>query len=454
MVQDGHLVDSKGKTRTRQERKTEWFAHSGTSIRQVEGHLASASVGLPEDESNQLEPFDLGRAMPFEARLVAGWEARNPSVGGEIGESVLRQEVAGIEASRIMRITCFPGTSARCFPCRRTWRLRKQRLFASCVDGKLAPWRKGRSSNGQRTDRKGDWGNSVFSSENRRRRVGTDGSSCRSLFWVLRMSAVVQCESCGGSVVYDAAIEASRCIFCGSTKMGVPKRAWMRFLSRMQHSRWRLTRPMPMANTETGQMSWWNPKELRQLSIQLQLLYVPAWWIRGEVESHWSGLVRAATKSGKRPTSGISKGVFEDMVPASQGLSEEELAELHPFRMTDQNDWDSVNQGGSLRGARFVRAGRTNLGPRPTDEPAPGRHSQRGRATVGGVKRTGGRGGLKLFMLPVYIGAFQFPGIGPGALSSTSDRRSCGRPSGRLEESRFRAGRCAGLWGLIAAAML
>jgi len=105
-------VDSKGKTRTRQERRTEWFPHSGSSIRQVEGHLASASVGLPEQDSNELEPFDLGRAMSFEARLVAGWEAEIPSVGGEVGEAVLRQEVSGIEATRIVN-HLLPGNEGK-----------------------------------------------------------------------------------------------------------------------------------------------------------------------------------------------------------------------------------------------------------------------------------------------------------------------------------------------------
>ena len=105
-------VDSKGRTRTRQERRTEWFAHSGTSIRQVDGHLASASVGLPEQDSNELEPFDLGRAMPFEARLVSGWEAEIPSVSGDLGESVLRQEVAGLEANRIVH-HLLPGNEGK-----------------------------------------------------------------------------------------------------------------------------------------------------------------------------------------------------------------------------------------------------------------------------------------------------------------------------------------------------
>jgi len=94
-------VDSKGKVRTRQVRRTEWFAHQGTSIRSVYGHLASASVGLPEADSNALEPFDLGLAQDFDARFVSGFEAEVPSVDREIGEQIARQEVASLEAHRI-----------------------------------------------------------------------------------------------------------------------------------------------------------------------------------------------------------------------------------------------------------------------------------------------------------------------------------------------------------------
>jgi len=94
-------VDSKGRVRTRQEKRTEWFAHSGTSICPVVGQLASASVGLPEAESNAIEPFDLGLAMPFDARFVAGWEAEVPSVKEEVADRIVRSEVAELEAHRI-----------------------------------------------------------------------------------------------------------------------------------------------------------------------------------------------------------------------------------------------------------------------------------------------------------------------------------------------------------------
>jgi len=105
-------VDSKGRVRTRQEKRTEWFAHEGTAICPVNGQLASASIGLPEADSNELEPFDLGRAMPFEARFLAGWEAEVPSVSEAQSDRIVRSEVADMEARRIAQ-QLLPGDEGK-----------------------------------------------------------------------------------------------------------------------------------------------------------------------------------------------------------------------------------------------------------------------------------------------------------------------------------------------------
>jgi hypothetical protein len=105
-------VDSKGRVRTRQEKRTEWFAHEGTAICPVNGQLASASIGLPEADSNELEPFDLGRAMPFEARFLAGWEAEVPSVSEAQSDRIVRSEVADLEARRIAQ-QLLPGDEGK-----------------------------------------------------------------------------------------------------------------------------------------------------------------------------------------------------------------------------------------------------------------------------------------------------------------------------------------------------
>ncbi|MEX1364410.1 MAG: hypothetical protein AB1Z98_14890 [Nannocystaceae bacterium] len=58
---------------------TEWFPLRGTAVARLHDHLVSASVGLSAADVAGLQPFDLGRARPFDARLLAGWPAELPS---------------------------------------------------------------------------------------------------------------------------------------------------------------------------------------------------------------------------------------------------------------------------------------------------------------------------------------------------------------------------------------
>ncbi|MEM6292439.1 MAG: hypothetical protein AAGA54_14285 [Myxococcota bacterium] len=60
-------------------RETEWFDLRGSMGTQLEQHLVCASVGLSAPESRALPPFDLGRAVPFDSRLMLGWSAELPS---------------------------------------------------------------------------------------------------------------------------------------------------------------------------------------------------------------------------------------------------------------------------------------------------------------------------------------------------------------------------------------
>jgi hypothetical protein len=94
-------TDGQGKTRTRTVKETEWFHMEGTAARRFADHLVSGSVGLPEAESNALEPFDLGWAVPFDARLISGWEAELPSVDKDRADQVALAELRDLEAGRI-----------------------------------------------------------------------------------------------------------------------------------------------------------------------------------------------------------------------------------------------------------------------------------------------------------------------------------------------------------------
>jgi hypothetical protein len=78
--------------------------------------------------------------------------------------------------------------------------------------------------------------------------------------------------------------------------------------------------------------SFWYPNDLRRATLELHHLLVPAWAWTGDLESHWTGLVKAGTKSGKRPVAGAESRRFEQiLVPASQSLTLVELAALGRF---------------------------------------------------------------------------------------------------------------------------
>jgi len=94
-------TDTQGKTRTRTVKETEWFYMEGTAARRFDDHLVSGSVGLPEPESNALEPFDLGWAVPFDARLVSRWESYLPSVDANRADQIALGELRDLEAERI-----------------------------------------------------------------------------------------------------------------------------------------------------------------------------------------------------------------------------------------------------------------------------------------------------------------------------------------------------------------
>jgi len=73
------VENKQGERKQEVERHTEWFPLRGTAVQQLRDHLVSASVGLSATEVAALSPFDLGRARPFDARLLAGWPAELPS---------------------------------------------------------------------------------------------------------------------------------------------------------------------------------------------------------------------------------------------------------------------------------------------------------------------------------------------------------------------------------------
>jgi hypothetical protein len=91
------VVNGKVQTRTQTVRETEWFPVSGSHVASYQDHLVSGSRGLPEAESNELEPFDLGQARPFDPALLAGWAAELPDVGHEEAQRTATAELRATE---------------------------------------------------------------------------------------------------------------------------------------------------------------------------------------------------------------------------------------------------------------------------------------------------------------------------------------------------------------------
>ena len=107
-----------GERKREVERHTEWFPLRGSAVQQLRDHLVSASVGLSALEVAALSPFDLGRARPFDPRLLAGWPAELPSrsrtdTDRDAGDQIRAREIRRIgsehlpgDTHRETRVSC------------------------------------------------------------------------------------------------------------------------------------------------------------------------------------------------------------------------------------------------------------------------------------------------------------------------------------------------------------
>jgi hypothetical protein len=140
---------------------------------------------------------------------------------------------------------------------------------------------------------------------------------------------VVRCTQCGG-VVRAGTEGLVQCLFCGATEL-TPADPPEDLEAPVGHLPFLVTQERATEQfVAFTQSSIWYPNDLRQARVTLQRLQVPAWAWSGEVETHWTGLVRAPeTRSDKRPVSGVDHVHFEQMlVPSSQALRQSELAAL------------------------------------------------------------------------------------------------------------------------------
>jgi ribosomal protein S27E len=219
------------------------------------------------------------------------------------------------------------------------------------------------------------------------------------------VTQVIQCDACGGSVVFDAGRQAARCLFCGSVAVHaddggetvlVPD-AMLPFEITHADADERFRR--------WARSSWWYAAPLRSLSIELHQLLLPAWRFDAALETHWTGLVSASTRSGKRPVAGVEHAELTTRVPASMGLREAELLALQPFREGTTVRFDPAlpHEVPALSERAAAEVARTQL----TEE-----HRQRivrahalARCRCSVLVRIRD---ARLSMVPIYIGSFRY----------------------------------------------
>lgn len=150
---------------------------------------------------------------------------------------------------------------------------------------------------------------------------------------------VTECENCGGMVVFDAQAEAVKCVFCGDVSLTATE------LQDVEQPAVAVPFGVSDADARGLFKAWaggsvWTPRAFRNQSVVVEKLWVPAWRVRAEVHATWTGLVKARTRSGKRPESGTDVHEREAWVPASLGLTPTELAALAPFPADHSVAWN------------------------------------------------------------------------------------------------------------------
>lgn len=219
------------------------------------------------------------------------------------------------------------------------------------------------------------------------------------------MTQVMQCDACGGSVVFDAGRQVARCLFCGSVAVHADDNGETVLVPDAML-------PFEVSSTDADEQfrrwarsSWWYAAPLRGLSIELHALLLPVWRFDASLETHWAGLEAASTRSGARPRAGVEHVELTARVPASMGLREAELRALEPFHESKEARFDPslAHEVPALTERAAAEVARALLQAEHRERIV---RSQRLKRCHGGalVRVRDAR----LSMLPVYIGSFRY----------------------------------------------
>lgn len=98
-----HYTDSQGKRRTRRKTKTEWRSLTGRWASYVDDVVVTASRGLPNEELEAVEPFDLRALRRMTPAVLSGWIAEDPSMPSAQCHVLARREASEAVGRRLER---------------------------------------------------------------------------------------------------------------------------------------------------------------------------------------------------------------------------------------------------------------------------------------------------------------------------------------------------------------
>lgn len=98
-----YVRDSQGRqtARTRQVRHTRWYSASGTVTRWFDDVLVAATLSLPQNRLDALEPWDLISLKPYDPAFLSGFKAQRYQVDLAQGFERVKQLAAGVIQSDV-----------------------------------------------------------------------------------------------------------------------------------------------------------------------------------------------------------------------------------------------------------------------------------------------------------------------------------------------------------------
>ncbi|HLT37057.1 MAG TPA: hypothetical protein VK034_12250, partial [Enhygromyxa sp.] len=159
--------------------------------------------------------------------------------------------------------------------------------------------------------------------------------------------------------------------------------------------------------------SWFRAKGLDAVEIGLRPMLLPAWRFHGRLETHWAGLRAARTRSGKAPIAGFEHRELIHMVPASAGLTQDELLALLPFDEAAARPWSSFDSTTAESDPIWEPPALTRRGARTWAHrglaSAHARRLARDHALLRcRVSAVVEERDVRLLLVPIYIGVFRY----------------------------------------------